>query len=149
MPATSVEMAVLADPAITERQKRVLIDVYASFVKENEKSAEPDDHRPDHSPHHQHPQEKAMPRKETPDQAKKAAVESDYAPLYAVAGLTDALADALAARWPRPRNGGRKRLTELQSRGPARTAAGQAQRGRGADVRHHPARAVQAPARGD
>ena len=30
----------LADTAITERQKRVLIDVYASFVKENE-SAEP------------------------------------------------------------------------------------------------------------
>jgi transcriptional regulator with XRE-family HTH domain len=38
---TSVEMAVLADGAITERQKRVLIDVYASFVKENEKTAEP------------------------------------------------------------------------------------------------------------
>jgi transcriptional regulator with XRE-family HTH domain len=36
---TSVEMAVLADGSITERQKRVLIDVYASFVKENEKSA--------------------------------------------------------------------------------------------------------------
>jgi transcriptional regulator with XRE-family HTH domain len=39
--ATSVEMAVLGDGAITERQKRVLIDVYASFVKENEKSASP------------------------------------------------------------------------------------------------------------
>ena len=38
-PTTSVEMAVLADPAITERQKRVLIDVYTSFVKENESSA--------------------------------------------------------------------------------------------------------------
>ena len=37
---TSVEVAVLADTAITERQKRVLIDVYASFVKENE-SADP------------------------------------------------------------------------------------------------------------
>ena len=35
-PATSVEMAVLADSMITERQKRVLIDVYSSFVKENE-----------------------------------------------------------------------------------------------------------------
>ncbi|HET9873587.1 MAG TPA: helix-turn-helix transcriptional regulator [Propionibacteriaceae bacterium] len=34
-PVTTVEMAVLADAAITERQKRVLIDVYASFVKEN------------------------------------------------------------------------------------------------------------------
>ena len=41
---TSVEMAVLADPAITERQKRVLIDVYASFVKENEAAeADPTD----------------------------------------------------------------------------------------------------------
>jgi transcriptional regulator with XRE-family HTH domain len=38
--ATSVEMAVLADPAITERQKRVLIDVYESFVKENDRAAE-------------------------------------------------------------------------------------------------------------
>ena len=38
-PATTVEMAVLADPAITERQKRVLIDVYTSFVKENEPTA--------------------------------------------------------------------------------------------------------------
>ena len=37
-PATSVEMAVLADTAITERQKRVLIDVYSSFVKENERT---------------------------------------------------------------------------------------------------------------
>ncbi len=36
-PNLTVEMAVLADPAITERQKRVLIDVYTSFVKENEK----------------------------------------------------------------------------------------------------------------
>jgi transcriptional regulator with XRE-family HTH domain len=38
-PATSVEMAVLADSVITERQKRVLVDVYTSFVKENERSA--------------------------------------------------------------------------------------------------------------
>jgi transcriptional regulator with XRE-family HTH domain len=37
--ATSVEMAVLADMAITERQKRVLIDVYTSFVNENSKTA--------------------------------------------------------------------------------------------------------------
>ena len=40
-PTSSVEMAVLADGAITERQKRVLIDVYTSFVKENQKSAAP------------------------------------------------------------------------------------------------------------
>jgi transcriptional regulator with XRE-family HTH domain len=38
-PTTSVEMAVLADTAITERQKRVLIDVYTSFVKDNVRSA--------------------------------------------------------------------------------------------------------------
>jgi transcriptional regulator with XRE-family HTH domain len=37
---SSVELAVLADSAITERQKRVLIDVYSSFVKENEASAQ-------------------------------------------------------------------------------------------------------------
>jgi hypothetical protein len=37
-PGTSVEMAVVADTAITERQKHVLIDVYTSFVKENEKA---------------------------------------------------------------------------------------------------------------
>jgi transcriptional regulator with XRE-family HTH domain len=40
---TTVEMAVLADGAITERQKRVLIDVYTSFVKENDRSAETTD----------------------------------------------------------------------------------------------------------
>lgn len=33
---TTVEMAVLTDSAITERQKRVLLDVYNSFVHENE-----------------------------------------------------------------------------------------------------------------
>ena len=37
-PSTTVEMAVLADPAVTERQKRVLIDVYTSFVRENERA---------------------------------------------------------------------------------------------------------------
>jgi hypothetical protein len=34
-PSTSVEMAVLADEMITERQKSVLIDVYRSFVNGN------------------------------------------------------------------------------------------------------------------
>jgi transcriptional regulator with XRE-family HTH domain len=37
-PTTSVEMAVLADTAITERQKHVLMDVYTSFVNENDRS---------------------------------------------------------------------------------------------------------------
>ena len=35
-PATSVEMAVLADGGLTERQKQVLIDIYHSFVREDE-----------------------------------------------------------------------------------------------------------------
>jgi len=37
-PSTTVEMAVLADTAISERQKRVLIDIYTSFVKEHERN---------------------------------------------------------------------------------------------------------------
>jgi transcriptional regulator with XRE-family HTH domain len=40
-PATTVEMALLADPALTERQRSVLIDVYNSFVKENDRGAGP------------------------------------------------------------------------------------------------------------
>jgi transcriptional regulator with XRE-family HTH domain len=32
----SVELAVLADPALSERQKRVLLDIYASFRQESE-----------------------------------------------------------------------------------------------------------------
>jgi transcriptional regulator with XRE-family HTH domain len=34
-PSPSVEAAVLSDTSITERQKRVLLDVYASFAREN------------------------------------------------------------------------------------------------------------------
>ena len=37
-PSTTVEMAVLSDSALTERQRRVLIDIYTSFVKENERN---------------------------------------------------------------------------------------------------------------
>ncbi|HYP44915.1 MAG TPA: helix-turn-helix transcriptional regulator [Propionibacteriaceae bacterium] len=33
---TTVEMALLADPGLTERQRTVLMDVYTSFVRENE-----------------------------------------------------------------------------------------------------------------
>ena len=39
--ATTVEMAVLADASITERQRQVLMDVYNSFVKENEQAPTP------------------------------------------------------------------------------------------------------------
>jgi transcriptional regulator with XRE-family HTH domain len=36
--------AVLLDPALSERQKRVLLDVYASFVRENTPDTAPDEH---------------------------------------------------------------------------------------------------------
>ena len=36
---TTVEMAVLADPDLTERQKHVLVEIYSSFTKENERNA--------------------------------------------------------------------------------------------------------------
>lgn len=39
-PSPSVEAAVLSDTAITERQKRVLIDVYTAFVRENSGEAQ-------------------------------------------------------------------------------------------------------------
>lgn len=38
-PSTTVEMAVLADAGVSERQKRVLIEIYTSFVRENERNA--------------------------------------------------------------------------------------------------------------
>jgi hypothetical protein len=59
-----------------------------------------------------------MPHKETPEQAKKSALESDFAPLYAVAGLTDALADALRSALAETQHRARKGLDDLQSRGP-------------------------------
>jgi transcriptional regulator with XRE-family HTH domain len=37
----SVELAVMNDPKLTERQKRSLLDVYASFVSANERSGGP------------------------------------------------------------------------------------------------------------
>lgn len=37
----SVELAVLADPRLTERQKASLLDVYASFLALNHKEGEP------------------------------------------------------------------------------------------------------------
>jgi transcriptional regulator with XRE-family HTH domain len=36
--ARSVELAVVADPGLTERQRRVLLDIYASFRRENDLS---------------------------------------------------------------------------------------------------------------
>jgi transcriptional regulator with XRE-family HTH domain len=40
--ASGVEMAVLSDLALTERQKSVLIDIYSSFVRENERATAPE-----------------------------------------------------------------------------------------------------------
>lgn len=48
-PATTVEMAVLADAAISERQKRVLIDVYNAFRHENEPPDKPEAAKPKRS----------------------------------------------------------------------------------------------------
>src|SRR6266545_170424 len=39
---SGVADAILLDPALNERQKRVLLDVYASFVRENETPADPE-----------------------------------------------------------------------------------------------------------
>ncbi len=38
----AVEAAIVSDSSITERQKRVLLDVYASFLSENEAQQEPE-----------------------------------------------------------------------------------------------------------
>jgi hypothetical protein len=62
--------------------------------------------------------EKAMPHKETSVEARKSALESDYAALYAVAGLTDALADALKGALADTQQKTSKRLDELQSKRP-------------------------------
>ena len=117
----SVEMAVLADMAITERQKRVLIDVYTSFVKENEKAARPNAGKPQQSTTASNATTKegeSDAEKETSTEARKSALESDYAALYAVAGLTDALADALKGALADTQQKASKRLTELQSKRP-------------------------------
>ena len=40
-PASAVTDAVLADPALTERQKQVLLDIYQSFRRENDAAGTP------------------------------------------------------------------------------------------------------------
>jgi len=59
-----------------------------------------------------------MSSKETSVESRKSALESDYAALYAVAGLTDALAEALKAALADTQQKASKRLTELQSKRP-------------------------------
>ena len=53
----------------------------------------------------------------SPD-ARKSALESDYAALYAVAGLTDALADALKSALAETQQKATRRINDLQSRRP-------------------------------
>jgi hypothetical protein len=59
-----------------------------------------------------------MTHKGVSAEARRSAVESDYAALYAVAGLTDALAEALKGRSPRLQQKASKRISELPSRRP-------------------------------
>ena len=59
-----------------------------------------------------------MPHKEPSAEARQSALESDYAALYAVAGLTDALAEALKGALADTQQKASKRLTELQSKRP-------------------------------
>jgi hypothetical protein len=51
-------------------------------------------------------------------EARKSALESDYAALYAVAGLTDALAEALKGALADTQQKASKRINELQSKRP-------------------------------
>jgi hypothetical protein len=62
--------------------------------------------------------ENAMSEKEASPEARKSALESDYAALYAVAGLTDALAEALKGALADTQQKASKRLNELQGKRP-------------------------------
>jgi chromosome segregation ATPase len=71
-----------------------------------------------------------MAHKEVSAEARKSALDSDYSALYAVAGLTDALAEALKSALADTQQKASKRITELQDKRPelsrqARTSAGE------------------------
>jgi chromosome segregation ATPase len=59
-----------------------------------------------------------MAHKEVSAEARKSALESDYSALYAVAGLTDALAEALKGALAESQQKASKRITELQNKRP-------------------------------
>jgi hypothetical protein len=59
-----------------------------------------------------------MVNKEVSAEARKSALESDYAALYAVAGITDALAEALKGALAETQQKASKRITELQNKPP-------------------------------
>jgi hypothetical protein len=60
----------------------------------------------------------AKNHKQPSPEARKSALESDYAPLYAVAGLTDALAEVLRSALAETQGKASKRLAALQSKRP-------------------------------
>lgn len=64
-------------------------------------------------------------RKQTPAQARKAALSSDYTPLYAVAGLSDVVASSLHSAWADTTEKAGQRLADWQDRSErqAKTAA--------------------------
>ena len=59
-----------------------------------------------------------MSHKEVSADTRKSAVESDYAALYAVAGLTDALAEALRSALADTQQKASRRIGDLQSKRP-------------------------------
>ena len=59
-----------------------------------------------------------MAHREVSAEARKSALESDYSALYAVAGLTDALAEALKGALAETQQKASKRITELQNKRP-------------------------------
>jgi hypothetical protein len=61
---------------------------------------------------------KSASDKEPSAEARKSALESDYAALYAVAGLTDALAEALKGALADTQQKASQRIDELQSKRP-------------------------------
>jgi hypothetical protein len=65
-------------------------------------------------------------RRQTPAQARKAAIESDYTPLYAAAGLTDLVAESIKNIVLTTQEKATQRLIELQSKSTeqARSASG-------------------------
>ena len=101
-PATTVETAVLSDPH--HRASEAGAHRRLPVLRQGEREARPTtdaDRNTSHRPTNKTPKENSMTtttRKQTPAQARKAAVESDYTPLYAVAGLTDLVAESIKKR---------------------------------------------------
>ena len=108
-PASTVEMAVLADTAISERHKQVLLDVYRSFVAEEAarpRRARPRARRPTLRPTTPRPRRSTMPKHDEPD----------LTPFYAVAGLADVIADLFRESVAARQRKAEERLAEIRDR---------------------------------